>query len=129
MTNPDLKQEFDTSVNQYNQYLSSLDNPEARKKNNRSAFFRGMTSVLGIFDPTKPQFSHPLYSREDLTPIQKDTIALASDWQRVDMTLDRVLSRNSSNDNFSIEEATQGKQIVQQMYGHLRDTYIKSKTK
>ncbi len=128
MTKPSLEQEFDNSVNQYNQWLLSHEDPKTQDTSNQP-FFKGIKSLLNIFNPDTLKPIHPLYSRKDLTSFQKDTIAIASDWQRVDTTLDRVLNGNSSRDEFSITEATQGKQIVTQMYGLLRDTYVASKTK
>lgn len=119
--------EFDEAVIQYNQGLASLEDPKVQRRNRWRAFFRGMGYVLDIFSISsiiQLGYSPPLYSRNDLTSAQKDAIALASDWQRVERTLDKVLSGDSSPGNISVEGATQGKQLVQQMYEHFRNVYV-----
>lgn len=121
-------QEFDKSVSEYNEWLASLENPKVQKKNNWRAFFRGMGSILDIFGNSFSTqtfaYGHLLYSRADLSPEQKDAIALASDWQRVDRSLDKILLSESSNDDISVEDAKAGKPLVQQMYGHFRNVYV-----
>lgn len=128
--------EFDKIVNQYNEWLalpSENQKVQSQRQNRWPAFLEGMGSVLDIFgassanqseysDPS--EYKHPLYSREDLTPAQKDAIALASDMQRVGITLDDIISGNSSSKDISIETATQGKQLVQKMCEHYRNVYI-----
>ena len=119
--------EFDETVSQYNEWLASLENPKIQRQNKWRAFVQGMGSVLDIFGTSpirQTRYSHPLYSRQELTPAQKEAIALASDWQRVGTTLDNVISGNSSNGDISVEDATQGKQLVQQIYEHFRNVYV-----
>ena len=118
--------EFDETVRSYNEWLASLGNSRVQRHNGRHAFFQGMASVLelDIFRASSTdQFKrrHPLYSRKDLTPSQKDAAALASDWQRVDRTLDEILSGDRPNSDLSVEDAARGKQLVRQMYEHFRE--------
>ncbi|MBR9700938.1 hypothetical protein GOV11_03675 [Candidatus Woesearchaeota archaeon] len=126
----DYAQEFDESVAKYNEWLASLENPKAQKRNAMSAFFIGLGAVLDIFGNSSgtQTFRHngPAYSRTDLSSGQKNAIALASDWQRVDLTLDKILLGVSSNEHISIEDAEAWKPVVQQMYNHLRDFYVSS---
>ncbi len=118
----DYAQEFDESVAKYNEWLTSLENPEVQRKNHWRAFLEGMGSILDIFGNSFGPKT--FYSRDDLTPEQKDAIGLASDWQRVDRTLDRILSGDSSNGNISVKDAKAGKKLVQQMYGHFKNIYV-----
>ena len=71
------KKQFDKEVLKYNKYLESLKN-----------FKRKIKATFNIFGQ---KIYHPLYSRDDLTAEEKDSIALASDWQRVRKTLDKFL--------------------------------------
>lgn len=124
----DYAQEFDESVSEYNKWLTTLENPKVQKRNRWLAFFRGMGSVLDIFGNSSSnqtfQYNHPFYSRDNLTPEQKDAIALASDWQKVNKDLDNIISSNQSNEDISIEDAKTGKILVQQMHDHFRDVYV-----
>jgi len=119
--------EFDEFVSQYNEWLVSLGNPKVQRQNRWHAFFRGMGSVLDLFGTSSlslSEYSHPLYPRGDLTSEQKDAIALASDWQRVDRALDTILSGDSSNGDISVKDATQGRHLVRDMYEHFRNVYV-----
>ena len=121
-------EEFDESVGKYNEWLASLLNPKVQRRNWWGALFRGVDSVSYIFgsfsDLRTFGYNHPLYSRHDLTPEQKDVIAIASDLQRFDNNLDRIISGDLSNGAFSVEDAKARKQLVQSMYNHFRDVYV-----
>jgi len=119
-------QEFDEMVEKYNEWLTSLEKPKVQKRNYWADFLRGLSSVGGIFpvDQETFQYTHPLYSRTDITPEQKDAIALASDLKRMDKTLDTVITSNSATEKFSVEEAKIGKDIAQGMYEHFRNIYV-----
>ena len=81
--------------------------------------------IFGSFSDLRTfGYNHPLYSRHDLTPEQKDAIAIASDFQRVGNTLDKVISGDFGNGAFSVEDAKARKQLVQSMYNHFRDVYV-----
>ena len=124
----DYVQEFDKLVMKYNERLASLENPKVQKRNKWRAFFNGMGSVLEIFgnpfDTKTFEYSHQLYSKDNLTPEQKDAIELASVWQKVDKKLDNIISGNLSNENISVENAKAGKLLVQQKYNHFMDVYV-----
>lgn len=126
----DYAKKFDEFVSEYDKWLASLENPKVLRRNRWSrwsAFFIGVGSLLdisGALSFNRLGYSHPLYFREDLTPEQKDAIVLASDWQKVDRTLDNIISGNSSNGKISVEEATAGKYLVKQMYEHFRNVYV-----
>ncbi len=126
--------EFDEGASKYNEWLAkcgewptSLEDQKVQRSNKLHSFLRGMGSVLDIFGVSlysNFRYCHPLYSRGDLSPTQRDAIALASDWQRVDRALDKIISGDSSERDFSVEEARVGKRLVREMYEHLRNVYI-----
>ena len=121
----DYVQEFDDSVKGYNHWLESLENPKAQRRNKVHVLLTGMGSALDLFGNSSNNSNiHPLYSRDDLTSQQKDAIALASDWQRVDRSLDKLLSNNSSDGQISVEDAKAGKAMALRMYGHFRNIYV-----
>ncbi|MFH1589854.1 MAG: hypothetical protein ABIB43_04775 [archaeon] len=120
-------QEFDESVAKYNEWLASSEDSKVQRRNNWKDFLKGMGSVLDIFGnyfSKKNMNGHPLYSRVDLTAEQKDSIGLASDWQRVDRNLDKIILGDSSNGDISVEDAKAGKQLIQQMYDNYKNVYI-----
>ena len=127
----DYSIEFDESVIKYNEWLVSLESPKVQKQNKYWAFLRGMGSILDIFkDPFNIQTQEYLlssYPMSDLSAVQKDVIALASDWKRVDMNLDRIISGESSDNEISVGDARDGKKFVQHMYDHYKNVYVSSK--
>jgi hypothetical protein len=129
----DYTKEFDETVREYNEWLSSLE-PEAQKINYRRAFLRGMDSIFGGMGSffgsscrektSESEYEHPLYSREDLSPEQKDAIALASDFQRADMSLDKIIAGEPSEENIPAKDAQAIKPFFKEMYAHYRNVYV-----
>ena len=124
----DYFQEFDELVMDYNKWLISLENPKVQKRNNYRSFLRGICSVLDIFgisfNTQTFEYNRPLYYKKDLSPKQKDAIALASDWQRVNITLDKIISENLPIRNISANDAKIGKVFVQERYNYFRNVYV-----
>nr|MBA4404863.1 hypothetical protein [Nanoarchaeum sp.] len=95
---------FDELVEQYNNWLYLASRP-TRKFSLRT------------------NYHHPIYSRLDLTPEQKDAIALGSSWSRVGKHLESIISENTPEVNLSVQEATAGKIMVERMYNHFKSIY------
>ncbi len=100
-----LGREFDGLVRSYNEWLASRD------KKPRTI----VSWVAGLLLKQKGYYN-PLYCREDLTPEQKDAIALASDWQRVNDNLEKILREE--------ERIQVGKGIIDEMYNSFKQIYI-----
>jgi hypothetical protein len=138
--------EFDETVKSYNQWLASKEKPEdneAKRKQRRKAFLRGMSSVrdfygmgfslnpdskrinlvLGVMDEINDSI-HPLYDRADLAPEQMDAIALASDWQRVGNSLEKVIAGEITDFEISKDDAKKIKPQIEMMYDHYRKVYV-----
>jgi len=126
-------QKFDETVIVFNKWLESLKNPKSQRRDKLRALLAGSGSILDISGDTPIDSNarniHPLYSRKDLTHYQKDAVALASDWKRVEMNLDKILSDNSSDGQISVEDARAGKAMAQKMYAHFRDIYFSDELK
>lgn len=120
--------EFDEYVTKYNEWLASLEDQKVQRHSKLRSFLRGMGSVLDIFGVSSLnsnfRYVPPLYSGGDLSSTQREVVALASDWQRVDRTLDKIISGDSSEGDFSVEEEGVGKHLVREMYEDLRNVYI-----
>lgn len=119
--------EFDENVNQYNEWLKSMENPSFIRKTKLHSFFKGMSSIFDIYGGQsikETSYDNPLYSNENLTQNQKDAIALGSDWQRINLSLDQIISGELESEGISIKDAIQSKELVQQMYGEFRDIYV-----
>lgn len=83
-------QELKEMAEEYNRWLED----SGKHKNRFYPFLKGMSSVFDIFGTGNYGISdcdNPLYARKDLTPEQKDAIALASDRQRAMKTLEDLL--------------------------------------
>lgn len=96
--------EFNRLVEQYNNWLVSASRPTRRFS-------------------LRTNYHHPIYSRTDLIPEQKDAIALASDWNRVGKHLESIISENTPEVNLSVQEARVGKIMVKRMYNHFKSIY------
>ena len=120
--------EFDKLVSEYNVWLASLENPQVQKKRYWKSIFRGAYSIVNIFNNSNSdnfKHSNPLYSRKDLSSKQKDIVAIASDWQRVNHDLDEIiLGKSSKYITMSNEEAKPAKELVEKIYSNLRNDYV-----
>lgn len=124
--------EFNEAVIQYNKWLESLENPKEKRRNRWNSFLQGAGSILnisGTFSKNKLIHKNPLYFRNDISSIQKDAIASASDCLRSDKTLEKIISGELSGGDLSHENINQGKAYVKQMYEHFRNIYISEATK
>jgi len=117
LSSPDYSKEFDDIVIKYNEWLSSIENPKVRKKRNLIAFLKGMGSAINLFGENNFQNSHPLYFRKDLSPKQKDAIALASDCMRVKKDLEKTAYLESCN----IQEE---RKIILELYNYFKEIYL-----
>ena len=123
----DYDAEFDKLVGEYNGWLSSLRDPKIHIRNLWNGFLRGIASPLefGYSRDFSRIHSNPLDSSQ-LSPWQRDAIALASDWQRVDNTLDKIIGDQSTSE-VSVLDAKARKSFVHQIYEGYRQAYVKDK--
>ena len=73
----DFGKEFDEAVIEYNDWFATIEN---------STIF---SRIINVF-----RYHPPLYSRKDLSPEQKDAIAIASDWKTVGSDLEQLLEND-----------------------------------
>ncbi len=120
--------EFDKLVIAYNVWLASLENPRVQKTRYWKSLFRGAYSILDIFNHSSSdnfKYSNPIYFRKDLSSKQKDIVALASDWQRVNRDLDEIiLGQSLKYTTMSPEEAKPAKELVEKIYANFRNDYL-----
>ena len=116
---------FDEMVSKYNDWLESLDESNSLfSKRNGS---NNVDRLFGIHNPSQINLSGSIYSTFSCTnysSIQKDAIALASDWQRVNVTLDQIISGEKIDEKISVKDAIAGKKFVQDMYDHYKSVYV-----
>ncbi len=145
----DYASEFDRLVDALNTKMYEIDqklaNPSTTKRKiDWKSFWDGFGSVLDLAGnyfnsriSPKPISPNPIspndsvssffissYTSTNLSPVQQDAVALASDWKRVDKTLDQIISDGGLSGEMSVDEAKKGKKLVQQMYDHYRVVYI-----
>ncbi|MBN2053196.1 hypothetical protein JW756_06860 [Candidatus Woesearchaeota archaeon] len=125
--------EFDELVNQLNQWLVSNENAlrykQRVKKRRKESFWRGFFSVFGIRYSKSAReddlaYRHPVYDRKDLSGEQMDCVCLASDLIRTINTLEKIISGETDNLNFSAADAKIGKRASEEMYSGLRQKYF-----
>lgn len=113
----DYAKEFDGLVDEYNQWLASLENPNIQNRKRREVFLEGLGSLLDFGGLGSHQNNiHPLYSRRDLISEQKDAVALASNLKRLG-NLDELLSNPTTKD--AIHENP-----FVQLYEYFRNVYV-----
>lgn len=120
-------QEFDKLVDEYNLWLKSLEDSKFQRKIFWKNVFKGFYSAVNLFNNSNiDKFGdyNPVYSRKDLSSKQKDIIALASDLQRVNATLDTIISTESSKYNISPNEAKTGKILIEQIYNNYKTSFL-----
>ena len=118
--------EFDDLVDEYNKWLESPRTFGSSFLNGLFDFAKGFSSVFD-FSGNSPKIEHyqwhPIYSRKDLTPSQKDAIALASNFKRVEKSLETEMHEGK----LSFDEFKSSKDFIQEIYNNYKDSYISQK--
>lgn len=125
------EKEFDSLVDSYKKWLTSPEDIAANKQRKRRAFLQGMASVLDIFGSSRIESSDylflpldPFYSRNDMTAEQKDVVRSGSVWKDMCTNLEMIISKKTSDPEFSIEDAVRSRSLVQRRYDDFKDIYV-----
>ena len=131
-TDTDYGKEFDNEVDNYNKWLSSHSSMERAKEGARKV--RGSFSqdfVSGLYymlawnvEIPLLKMRHPIYGKEELTPEQKDAIALASDVKMaVAKTREDLEARCFPKEQAEVGERY-AESLLGPLYAHYRDVYV-----
>ena len=113
-----IMQEFDALVVSYNGWFTSQETRTEKRRRSLAGFLKGMGSIINLSGKQKNVTPDcPVYNRSDLSSEQKDAVLLASDLQRVDTDLDKILSGDMKSKQLSVADARGGKKFIQQIYG------------
>ena len=115
--------EFDTLVNQYNDWMTSSDDLNKKKEHKENYFIQGLLSFLYIFR-INPKEKNPnnVYSSTNLTEKQIYAIENAANWKRTSQSLEDEISNGRLN-----KDLTKEKEIIQNMYDKYKSIYISEK--
>ncbi len=127
--------EFDSAVKDYNDWLQASGSKTKRIKEFFISMAKGMSSISSLGPQIDVEHNHSTNksfyyytgfdSDSDLSTEQKDTILLASDWKRVDLTLDEIISGEKIDSVLTPAVAKKGKEFVEQMYNSCKENYVK----
>lgn len=132
--NVDYKSEFDSQVTAYNQLLGKSETP-GKRVGIWHNLVDGLSSVLSIVANPSDYSSYRTrmvtgskdrlrYETHKLTPQQIDAVMCASELKRVGKHLDDIIEGNVKDGEISVDDAKQGKLVVEQMNNNLMEMYI-----
>jgi len=86
-----------------------------------------MGSILDIFGTSFSQDNittgNPLYSKSNLSPEQKNAVAIGATWHSMDKNLDKIIAGEVVSDTITVQDAIEGKKLTKVMYCSYRDIY------